>query len=108
MRKIHELVEEIKSREKLELIDALYKHGEAVDDGFEVKFEGDEKPVIAGYIDDDPCDIVVSSVLLTHNGEVGINGCDKNNVFCQYADIDPGDIFAGHLSYVTEAVVAAP
>ena len=107
MKKISEFVEEIKSREKQELLDALYKHGEAVDEGFEVKFEGDDRPIIAGYIGEDPCDIIVSRVQLTHNGYIYIDGYDKNNAFTEYRDIEPSEIFAGQLSYLTEEVIAS-
>ena len=106
MRKIYELVEEIKSREKQELIDALYKHGEAVDDGFEVKFSEDDHPIIAGYLGDDPCDIVIKSAKVSHDGILTIIGMDKLDMFSEL-EIETDYIFAGHLSYVTEAVVAA-
>ena len=104
MRTINELVEEVKSREKQELIDAVYKHGEAVDEGFEVRFKGDDKPVVAGYVGDEPCDVVVDAVLVTHNGYVYLEGCDKNNVFSRYKDIEPSDIFAGHLDFITQSI----
>jgi hypothetical protein len=104
MRTINELVEEVKSREKQELIDAVYKHGEAVDDGFEVRFEGDDKPVVAGYVGEEPCDVVVAAVLVTHSGYVYLEGCDKNNVFSRYKDIEASDIFAGHLDFITQSI----
>ncbi len=106
MRTIHELVEEIKSRERQELLDALYKHGSAVDEGFEVKFEDEEKPVVAGYIGDDPCDIVINSAKATHNGDVTMIGLQKNDPYDEW-EVEPREIFAGHLSYVTEAVITS-
>ncbi len=104
MKTIQAMVEDVKSREKHELIDAMMKHGKKVADGFEVRFEGEDRPVIAGYVGEDPCDIVVSRVLLMHNGYVYLDGYEKNNALYNYADIEPSEIFAGHLSYVTEAV----
>ncbi len=101
------MVEDVKSREKHELIDAMMKYGKKVAEVFEVKFEGEDRPVIAGYVGEDPCDIVVSRVLLMRNGQVYLDGYEKNKALCNYADIEPSEIFAGHLSYVTEAVVAA-
>lgn len=104
MKTIEELVEEVKSREKEELIDAVRKYGKAVKEGHMVEFGEDSRPVIAGYIGDDPCDIVIKSVLVTTNGHVYLEGFDKNNIFCQYKDIEPIDIFAGHLEYVTSSI----
>lgn len=106
MRTIHDLVEEIKSREKQELIDALYKHGEAMDDGFEVRFCDGEEPIIAGYLGDDPCDIVIKSAKVSYDGEVELRGLQKNDPYDDW-EIEPNEIFAGHLSYVTEYVIAS-
>ena len=105
MKKIYELLNEIQSREKQELLDALYKHGESVDGGFEVRFDGEEPLIIAGYLGEDPCDIVVTRAFVDFNGYIGLDGYDKNNSFSEYRDIEPDDIFVGHLTYVTEAVV---
>lgn len=105
MRTISDLVEEIKSRERQELIDALYKCGEDVTGGFEVKFDEEEPVIIAGYLCEDPCDIVVTRAFVSYDGDVSLDGYDKNNAFDEFKDIDVADIFAGHLSYVTEAVM---
>lgn len=105
MKTIFELVEEVKSRERSELIDAVYKHGEKTEEGFEVRFDDEDRPIIAGYIGSDPCDIVIAGVLVTKHNGVYLEGYDKNDSFLRYSDLDPGDMFAGHLTYVTEAVV---
>lgn len=105
MRKISELVEEIKSREKSELIDALVNYGKKTKEGFKAYFDEDTNPIIAGYIGDDPCDIVIKSVLVTPKGNVVMTGLEKNDPYDEW-EVTPDEIFAGHLSYVTETFLS--
>ena len=105
MKTIEELLYEIKTREKQELVNALHKFGDySIKDGFYICFEQDN-PIIAGYVGEEPCDIVVTKVMVRDNGYVYINGYEKNNPITQYMDIEPEEIFAGHLDYVTQEVI---
>ena len=55
---------------------ALRKYGTAVDGGFEVHFEG-EQPIVAGYLFDEPRDIVIDAARLDSDGNLSLLGEDK-------------------------------
>lgn len=99
---IYEQVQEIKQQEVSMLKDVLREHGTPIDGGYEAHFEG-MKPVIAGYLFEEPTDIVISAVRVDANGVLILIGYD-NNSHEECDCITPDDIFAGHLDYVTEAV----
>ncbi len=91
-------------REQDELKAALRKYGTEVDGGFEVHFEG-EQPIVAGYLFDEPRDIVIDAARLDADGNLSLLGEDKEVRDGQY-DIEPSDIFGGQLDYVTSSIGA--
>ena len=101
---IHGQLQALKLREQDELKSALRKYGTEVDGGFEVHFEG-EQPIVAGYLFDEPRDIVIDAARLDADGNLSILGEDKEVRDGQY-DIEPSDIFGGQLDYVTSSIGA--
>lgn len=99
---IHGQLQELKCREQDELKAALRKYGEEVDGGFDVHFEG-EHPIVAGYLFDEPCDIVIYAARVDSKGNLSLIGEDKQDRGEQY-EIEPSDIFGGHLDYVTSNI----
>ena len=75
-----------------------------MDGGFEVHFEG-EQPIVAGYLFDEPRDIVIDAARLDADGNLSLLGEDKEVRDGQY-DIEPSDIFGGQLDYVTSSIGA--
>ena len=101
---IHGQLQALQHREQDELKAALRKYGTEVDGGFEVHFEG-EQPIVAGYLFDEPRDIVIDAARLDADGNLSLLGEDKEVRDGQY-DIEPSDIFGGQLDYVTSSIGA--
>ena len=105
-RSFYHEVKYIKKREADELINAMRNHGEKVDDGYELHFEDDE-PIIAGYLFDEPCDIIIKAVKVDNDGYLTILGEDKQDR-SEVHEIDEDEFFAGQLDYVIEKVQEFP
>lgn len=101
---IHGQLQALKHREQDELKAAIRKYGTKVDGGFEVHFEG-EQPIVAGYLFDEPRDIVMDAARLDADGNLSLLGEDKEVRDGQY-DIEASDIFGGQLDYVTSSIGA--
>lgn len=101
---IHGQLQALKHREQDELKAALRKYGTEVDGGFEVHFEG-EQPIVAGYLFDEPRDIVIDAAHLDADGNLSLLGEDKEVRDGQY-NIEASEIFGGQLSYVTSSIGA--
>ena len=101
---IHGQLQALKHREQDELKAAIRKYGTEVDGGFEVHFEG-EQPIVAGYLFDEPRDIVIDAARLDADGNLSLLGEDKEVRDGQY-DIEASDIFGGQLDYVTSSIGA--
>lgn len=99
---IHGQLQELKHREQDELKTALRRYGEEVDGGFEVHLEG-ELPIVAGYLFDEPCDIVIDAARVDANGNLSLIGEDKQDRDEQY-NIEPVEIFGGQLDYITSNI----
>ena len=99
---IYDSVRAIKRREQQELADALRKYGSKVDDGYEYLFE-DECPIIGAYDYDEPCDVVILSARVDKDGYIKLIG-DENYDRGNPHSIDPDDVFAGQLEYVTSSI----
>jgi len=93
--------QDLKIREREECADALERRGEFVDEGFEKHFEAD-KPIVAGYLYDEPCDIVVNAVRFKDD-LITIIGYDKNDPSTEQ-EIGAGELFAGQLNEITERI----
>ena len=105
-RSFYDEVEYIKKREADELIKALHRHGKKVDDGYELHFE-DNTVVIAGYLFDEPCDIIIKAVKVDKDGFLTILGEDKLDSSAVH-EFDDDEFFAGQLDYVIELVREFP
>lgn len=101
---IHGQLQALQHREQDELKAALRKYGTEVDGGFEVHFEG-EQPIVAGYLFDEPRDIVIDAARLDADGNLSLLGEDKEVRDGQY-NIEASEIFGGQLSYVTSSIGA--
>jgi len=99
---IYASVEEVKGREQQELAEALKMYGEQVDDGFEYHFEG-ECPIVAAYDYDEPCDVVVLAARVDKDGDLTLIVEEKDDRGYEH-EIDPEDVFAGHLDYITASI----
>lgn len=99
---IYDSVKAIKRREQQELADALRKHGSKVYDGYEYHFE-DECPIIGAYDYEEPCDVVILSARVDKDGYIKLIGDEKNDRGNPHS-IDPDDVFAGQLEYVTSSI----
>lgn len=101
---IHQLTQALKHREQEELIAAIRLNGESSSSGYVVRFQN-EQPVVAGYLFDEPADIVITSAKVDDQGHLSLTGEDKE---CrgESLDIDPDEIFAGHLDYLTTSIPA--
>jgi hypothetical protein len=60
---------------------------------------------VAGYLFDEPRDIVIDAARLDADGNLSLLGEDKEVRDGQY-DIEPSDIFGGQLDYVTSSIGA--
>lgn len=96
---IYQSVQEVKHREQDELVAALRQHGQCVDNGYEWHFESDQ-PIVAAYLYDEPCDVVVMAVRVDEDGAITLIVEDKNNRGIEH-EIAARSVFAGHLEYVT-------
>ena len=65
----------------------------------------DEQPTAAGFLFDEPRDIVIDAARLDADGNLSLLGEDKEVRDGQY-DIEPSDIFGGQLDYVTSSIGA--
>lgn len=100
---IYEMCQEIKHLEQEELIQALKKYGDKVDNGFEVLFEG-ERPIIAVSGEESPHDAIIIAVRVDSDGDITLLGYDKT--YCDDShDIDVNDVFCGHLEFVTTYIL---
>ena len=63
----YEKVQELKKEAREALRDALRKHGQKVDNGWEVHFE-ENNPIVAGYDWDEPCDIIIRAARVSKRG----------------------------------------
>ena len=100
---IHHLVDECKRMEREKLIKAMRLHGTETDKGLEYSFKEEARPIIPAYDGDFVCDVVIYSVILDKHGFLSLMGNEKD-VFDTPHEISADDVFAGHLSYVTDVV----
>ena len=99
---IYDSVKAIKRREQNELAEALRKYGTRTDDGFEYRFE-DECPIIGAYDYEEPYDVVILSARVDKDGYLKLIVDEKNDRGNPHS-IDPDDVFAGQLEYVTSSI----
>ena len=101
---IYKAYKKVMRREKEELRAKVSKYGKVNADGDkEYVFDKENAPIIAGYLNDEPCDITVSSVFLIQEEVVALVGRDKEG-YLEERHIDPDEVFMGHLEFVTSEI----
>lgn len=101
---IYEMCQDIKHLEQKELIEALKKHGDNVDNGFEILFEG-ERPIIAVSGEESPYDAIITAVRVDANDDITLLGYDKT--YCDDShEIYVDDVYCGHLEFVTNLIIS--
>lgn len=102
---IYDKVQAIKKEEQDVLRQTLLSYGKEEGGQKLYRFSDDIAPIVAGYLFDDPCDIIIKQVAVDEDGNnLEIIGEDKE-VRGQEHVIDPDDIFAGHLDFITDSIL---
>ena len=95
----------LKEEEQHLLKQALLTYGKEEGGQRIYKFSDENAPIVAGYIFDDPCDIIIKQVAIDEDGNnLEIIGVDKE-VRNQNLVINPDDIFAGHIDFITDEIL---
>lgn len=99
------IIKAIKEYELKLLSEKILKYGKQDDMCYTCRFSEDEKdfPIIAGYWNDEPCDIIITEVTSDEDKFVSIKGMCKDDQSCEkYIPAD--DIFVGQLQYIIDAI----
>lgn len=95
----------LKEEEQHLLKQALLTYGKEEGGQRIYKFSDENAPIVAGYLFDNPCDIVIKKVAVDEDGNnLEIIGVDKE-VRNQNLVINPDDIFAGHIDFITDSIL---
>ena len=100
---IEHLVKLVQRKEQEALKRAIKYSGDAVKGGYVYKFAKDEQPIVAAYVMDEPCDVVITKVRLSKQYNLLIEGEVKNDRGYTY-NIEPSDIFAGQMDFITSQI----
>lgn len=104
-RYIYNKVQAIKKEEQDVLKQALLNYGKEEEGKRTYRFYDDTAPIVAGYLFDNPCDIVIKKVTIDANGNnLKIIGEDKE-ARGQELVVNPDDIFAGHIDFITDEIL---
>lgn len=104
-RYIYNKVQSIKKEEQDVLRQTLLNYGKKEEGQRIYRFSNDTAPIVAGYLFDNPCDIVIKKVAVDEDGSnLEIIGEDKE-VRGQEHVINPDDIFAGHIDFITDEIL---
>lgn len=104
-RYIYNKVQSIKKEEQDVLRQTLLNYGKKEGDQRIYRFSNDIAPIVAGYLFDNPCDIVIKKVAIDEDGSnLEIIGEDKE-VRDQELVVNPNDIFVGHIDFITDSIL---
>lgn len=104
-RYIYNKVQAIKKEEQDVLKQTLFNYGKEEKGKRTYRFYDDTAPIVAGYLFDNPCDIVIKKVTIDENGNnLKIIGEDKEAIG-QELVVNPDDIFAGHIDFITDEIL---
>ena len=104
-RYIYNKVQAIKKEEQDVLKQTLLNYGKEEGDQRIYRFYDDTAPIVAGYLFDDPCDIIIKKVTIDENGNnLKIIGEDKEARGQEFV-VNPNDIFAGHIDFITDEIL---
>ena len=102
---IYNKVQAIKKEEQDVLKQTLLNHGKEEGGQRIYKFSDENAPIVAGYLFDDPCDIIIKQVAIDEDGNnLEIIGEDKE-ARGQELVVNPDDIFAGHMDFITDEIL---
>ena len=102
---IYNKVQAIKKEEQDVLKQTLLNYGKEEEGQRVYRFSDDTAPIVAGYLFDNPCDIVIKKVTIDENGNnLKIIGEDKE-ARGQELVVNPDDIFAGHIDFITDEIL---
>ena len=102
---IYNKVQAIKKEEQDILKQTLLNYGKEEEGQRIYRFSDDTAPIVAGYLFDDPCDIVIKKVAIDEDGSnLEIIGEDKE-ARDQELVVNPDDIFAGHMDFITDEIL---
>ena len=104
-RYIYNKVQAIKKEERDVLKQTLFNYGKEEEGKMTYRFSDDTAPIVAGYLFDNPCDIVIKQVAIDEDGSnLKIIGEDKE-ARGQELVVNPDDIFAGHIDFITDEIL---
>ena len=104
-RYIYNKVQAIKKEEQDVLKQTLLNYGKEGEGQRVYKFSDDTAPIVAGYLFDNPCDIIIKQVSINEDGSnFKIIGEDKE-AMGQELVVNPDDIFAGHIDFITDEIL---
>lgn len=104
-RYIYDKVQAVKKEEQDLLKQTLLRYGKEERGQKIYRFSDDTAPIVASYLFDDPCDIIIKQVAVDEDGNnLEIIGEDKK-VGGQKHVIDPDDIFAGHIDFIIDSIL---
>lgn len=104
-RYIYNKVQAIKKEEQDVLKQTLLNYGKEEEGQRVYRFSDDTAPIVAGYLFDNPCDIIIKQVDIDEDGShLEIIGEDKE-ARGQELVINPDDIFAGHIDFITDEIL---
>ena len=104
-RYIYNKVQAIKKEEQDVLKQTLFNYGKEEEGKMTYRFFDDTAPIVAGYLFDNPCDIVIKQVTIDEDGSnLKIIGEDKE-ARGQELVVNPDDIFAGHIDFITDEIL---
>lgn len=102
---IYNKVQAIKKEEQDILKQTLLNYGKKEGGQRIYRFSDENAPIVAGYLFDDPCDIVIKKVAIDEDGSnLEIIGEDKE-ARGQELVVNPDDIFAGHIDFITDEIL---
>lgn len=102
---IYNKVQAIKKEEQDVLKQTLLNYGKEEKGQRIYRFSDDTAPIVAGYLFDNPCDIVIKKVTIDEDGSnLKIIGEDKE-ARGQELVVNPDDIFAGHMDFITDEIL---
>ena len=104
-RYIYNKVQAIKKEEQDVLKQTLLNYGKEEEGQRVYRFSDDTAPIVAGYLFDNPCDIIIKQVTIDEDGSnLEIIGEDKE-ARGQELVVNPDNIFAGHIDFITDEIL---
>ena len=91
-------------REIAALLAKVSEYGKPCAEGGKEYVFGEDSPVVAAFLGDNPVDFKVFRVILGEDGKILLEGEDKE-VYSGFGEISAEDVFYGHLEYIIGNIV---